>query len=72
MAYSAFDRGGAASPGPQGRPAESYMPQRSSSSTDRPAEIASDKARTGSRFVLNLLLCQVLAAMLEEMKAGMH
>ncbi|PPU17844.1 type IV secretion system protein [Xanthomonas arboricola] len=27
MAYSAFDRGGAASPGPQGQPAGSYMPQ---------------------------------------------
>ncbi|MCE4373439.1 type IV secretion system protein [Xanthomonas hortorum] len=27
MAYSAFDRGGAASPGPQGQPAGSYTPQ---------------------------------------------
>ncbi|WP_261380867.1 type IV secretion system protein, partial [Xanthomonas vasicola] len=27
MAYSAFDRGGAASPGPQGQPAGSYVPQ---------------------------------------------
>ncbi|MEB1608967.1 type IV secretion system protein [Xanthomonas campestris pv. campestris] len=35
MAYSAFDRGGAASPGPQGQPAGSYMPQRTAPSSDR-------------------------------------
>ncbi|KGR58935.1 Type IV secretion system protein virB6, partial [Xanthomonas vasicola] len=35
MAYSAFDRGGAASPGPQGQPAGSYMPQRTAASGDR-------------------------------------
>ncbi|WP_127172012.1 type IV secretion system protein [Xanthomonas euvesicatoria] len=35
MAYSAFDRGGAASPGPQGQPAGSYVPQRTAASEDR-------------------------------------
>ncbi|WDM80350.1 type IV secretion system protein [Xanthomonas cucurbitae] len=35
MAYSAFGGGGAASPGPQGQPAGSYMPQRTAPSSDR-------------------------------------
>ncbi len=35
MAYSAFDRGGAASPGPQGQPAGSYVPHRTAASEDR-------------------------------------
>ncbi|MCC8535821.1 type IV secretion system protein [Xanthomonas axonopodis pv. poinsettiicola] len=51
MAYSAFDRGGGASPGPQGQPAGSYVPPQSSRSTDRPAEVASDTPRIGSRSV---------------------
>ncbi|WP_024419894.1 type IV secretion system protein [Pseudomonas avellanae] len=35
MAYSAFDRGGGSSPGPQGQPAGSYVPQRTAASEDR-------------------------------------
>ncbi|CAH2708445.1 VirB6 protein [Xanthomonas campestris pv. nigromaculans] len=52
MHFSAFGGGAASSPGPQGQPAGSYMPQRSSSSTDRPAEVVSDTARTGSRSLV--------------------
>ncbi len=40
MTYSAFDRGGAASPGPQGQPAGSYMPQ----------QVGRDSNRQSSEF----------------------
>ncbi|MCD0244361.1 Type IV secretion system protein virB6, partial [Xanthomonas melonis] len=49
LTYTAFNN--TAAPGPQGQPAGSYMPQQAARSTDRPAEIASDIARTGSRSV---------------------
>ncbi|MCD0245810.1 type IV secretion system protein, partial [Xanthomonas melonis] len=51
MHFSAFSGGAASTPGPQGQPAGSYVPPQSSRSTDRPAEIANDIARVGSRSV---------------------
>ncbi|CEM57015.1 VirB6 protein [Xanthomonas campestris pv. campestris] len=51
MHFSAFGGATASSPGPQGQPAGSYVPQQSSRSTDRPTEVANDTPRTVSRAV---------------------
>ncbi|MBV6809135.1 type IV secretion system protein [Xanthomonas campestris pv. pennamericanum] len=47
MAYSAFDRGGAASPGPQGQPAGSYIPQQTAKDTSvtPPSSLGSSNQR---------------------------